>query len=222
MFVAGINKLKTRARPKPKTKTPASSTATPIVGAKSDLSRQRRKSTASAHTDLTGVTAVGSNQATSGTYNEEGGSGSVPAHFEPVPHNINICTVAKTTHRHVMNPNDRASYRVIEKLDKGATIAAITLLRPPMDFLLALTRGFKNAPKLYGDDTVRSKNNVYNFQSGVSTASRELCLGCFDGITGLVTQPYRAAAKHGLRGFPAGFGKGIGGLILKPSAGRRI
>jgi hypothetical protein len=108
-----------------------------------------------------------------------------------------------------MNPNDRAGYRVIEKIDKGATVATIAVLRPPMDFLLALTRGFKNAPKLYGDDTVCSTNNVYNFKSGVATASRDLGLGCFDGVTGLVTQPYRGATKHGLRGFPAGVGKGI-------------
>jgi hypothetical protein len=121
-----------------------------------------------------------------------------------------------------MNPNDRASYRVIEKIDKGATVAAITVLRPPMDIFLAITRGFKNAPKLYGDDTVRPTNNVYNFKSGVATASRELGLGCFDGVTGLVTQPYRGATKHGPRGFPAGVGKGIGGLILKPSAGKRL
>ena len=91
-----------------------------------------------------------------------------------------------------------------------------------MDFLLALTRGFKNTPKLYGDDTVRSTNNVCNFKSGVMTASRELGLACFDGAMGLVTQPYRGAAKHGPRGFTVGVGKGIGGFILKPSAGRRL
>jgi hypothetical protein len=221
MFVAGIDKLKTRVSIKPKSKSPASTSVTPTKNAKSDLSEQRI-STASAHTNLTGATAAEGNQACSGTYNEERGPGSAPASFELVPHNINICTVAKTTHRHLMNPSDTAGYSIIEKIDKGATVAAITLLRPPMDFLLALTRGFKNAPKLYGDDTVRSNNNVYNFKSGVTTASRELGLGCFDGITGLVTQPYRGAANHGLKGFPAGVGKGIGGLILKPGAGKRV
>ena len=222
MFVGGIDKLKTKVGKKPKNTTPASTPATPAMSSRSDPSKPRRQSTASTYTNLTGGTAVGGNQARDGTDNEECGSGSIPASSEPVPHSINVCTVAKTTHRHLMNPHDRASYKLIEKIDKGTTVAAITVLRPPMDFFLALTRGFKNAPKLYGDDTVRPTNNVYNFKSGVATASRELGLACFDGVTGLVTQPYREATKHGPRGFPAGVGKGIGGLILKPSSGKRL
>jgi hypothetical protein len=41
----------------------------------------------------------------------------------------------------------------------------------------------------------------------------------YDGITGLVTQPLRGAEKEGAAGLIKGIGKGIGGLILKPSAG---
>lgn len=41
----------------------------------------------------------------------------------------------------------------------------------------------------------------------------------YDGITGLVTQPLRGAKKEGAVGAIKGFGKGIGGLVLKPSAG---
>jgi hypothetical protein len=42
----------------------------------------------------------------------------------------------------------------------------------------------------------------------------------YDGITGLVTQPMRGAEKEGAAGLIKGIGKGIGGLILKPGAGR--
>ncbi len=42
----------------------------------------------------------------------------------------------------------------------------------------------------------------------------------YDGITGLVTQPLRGAEKEGAAGLVKGIGKGIGGLILKPGAGK--
>lgn len=41
----------------------------------------------------------------------------------------------------------------------------------------------------------------------------------FDGISGIVTQPIEGAKKEGVAGFIKGFGKGIGGIVLKPSAG---
>ena len=41
----------------------------------------------------------------------------------------------------------------------------------------------------------------------------------FDGITGLLTQPLKGAQTEGAAGLVKGFGKGIGGLILKPGAG---
>lgn len=44
--------------------------------------------------------------------------------------------------------------------------------------------------------------------------------GLFDGITGLVTQPIEGAKKEGAAGFVKGFGKGIGGVVLKPGAGK--
>lgn len=43
----------------------------------------------------------------------------------------------------------------------------------------------------------------------------------YDGISGLVTQPYKAR-NEGSAGIMKGIGKGIGGLIFKPGAGMRI
>lgn len=92
-------------------------------------------------------------------------------------------------------------------------------LKSPMDFTLGLARGFHNAPKLYGDDTVRPQEKVTDFQSGLKAAGREFRYGMFDGITGLVTQPLRGAEKEGTAGLLKGIGKGIAGVVLKPGAG---
>ncbi|OJD14916.1 hypothetical protein AJ78_04775 [Emergomyces pasteurianus Ep9510] len=91
-------------------------------------------------------------------------------------------------------------------------------LKSPMDFALGVSKGFHNAPKLYGDTTVRDTPKVTGFHSGLKAAGKELGYGFYDGISGLVTQPL-AGVKDGASGLVKGFGKGIGGLILKPGAG---
>ncbi|EQL34730.1 hypothetical protein, variant 1 [Blastomyces dermatitidis ATCC 26199] len=91
-------------------------------------------------------------------------------------------------------------------------------LKSPMGFSLGVAKGFHNAPKLYGDTTVRESPKVTGFHSGLKAAGKELGYGFYDGISGLVTQPL-AGAKDGVGGMVKGFGKGIGGLILKPGAG---
>jgi UDP:flavonoid glycosyltransferase YjiC (YdhE family) len=91
-------------------------------------------------------------------------------------------------------------------------------LSSPMDFTMGLTKGFHNAPKLYGDETVRKPDQVTDFKSGVKAATKEFGYGMYDGITGLVTHPIRGAAKEGTAGFFKGIGKGIGGIALKPGA----
>lgn len=45
-------------------------------------------------------------------------------------------------------------------------------LRSPLDFTLGLARGFHNAPKLYGDESVRQAEKVTDFQSGLKAASK--------------------------------------------------
>lgn len=91
-------------------------------------------------------------------------------------------------------------------------------LSSPMDFTMGLARGFHNAPKLYGDETVRKAEPVTDFRSGVKAATKEFGYGMYDGITGLVTQPMKGARKDGAAGFIKGIGKGIGGIALKPGA----
>lgn len=103
---------------------------------------------------------------------------------------------------------------------KGVSRIVGTGMKSPMNFCMGLARGFRNAPRLYNDDTVRQTEKVTDFASGLRVAGKEFGLGFYDGISGLVTQPLKGAEKEGGAGFLKGFGKGIGGLILKPAAGR--
>jgi UDP:flavonoid glycosyltransferase YjiC (YdhE family) len=102
---------------------------------------------------------------------------------------------------------------------KGVSRIMSAGIKSPMDFTMALAKGFHNAPKLYGDDTVRPAERITGVQSGFKAAGKEFHYGFYDGITGLVTQPLKGAEKEGAAGFFKGAAKGIGGLLLKPAAG---
>ena len=45
-------------------------------------------------------------------------------------------------------------------------------LKSPLDFTLGIAKGFHNAPKLYGDQSVRQADKVTDFQSGLKAAGR--------------------------------------------------
>jgi len=87
-----------------------------------------------------------------------------------------------------------------------------------MDISLALAQGFHNAPRLYGDSTVRAPPRISGIQSGLRAAGSAFAFGVYDGVTGLVLQPYNGARDNGARGLVQGVGKGIGGFVLKDIA----
>ena len=90
----------------------------------------------------------------------------------------------------------------------------------PIDISNALALGFRNAPRLYGDQTVRPPpHNITGVRSGFRAAGSEFCLGFYDGVAGLFRLPYEDIKQDGPIGLATGFGKGIGGLILKPMSG---
>ena len=45
-------------------------------------------------------------------------------------------------------------------------------LKSPMNFALGISKGFHNAPKLYGDKTVREVDKVTGFHSGLKAAGK--------------------------------------------------
>ncbi|KAI1209600.1 glycosyltransferase family 1 protein [Annulohypoxylon truncatum] len=118
------------------------------------------------------------------------------------------------------SPNLLSNENFESAIGAGKSINNIvaTGMKSPMNFCLGLARGFRNAPTLYNDDTVRPAEKVTDFASGLKIAGKEFGFGMFDGITGLVTQPIRGAEKEGAMGALKGFSKGIGGLVFKPAA----
>ena len=49
-------------------------------------------------------------------------------------------------------------------------------LKSPMDFTLGIARGFHNAPKLYGDESVRPSEKITGIQSGLRAAGKVFSL----------------------------------------------
>ncbi|EEA22134.1 conserved hypothetical protein [Talaromyces marneffei ATCC 18224] len=103
-------------------------------------------------------------------------------------------------------------------MSKGAGRFVKAIVKAPVDLSVNFTRGFHNIPKLWGDDTVRPQERVSDLRSGAKAVGREFGFGWYDGITGMVTHPWKGAQKEGASGFVKGVGKGIGGFIAKPSA----
>ncbi|KAL8669003.1 MAG: hypothetical protein Q9224_007761, partial [Gallowayella concinna] len=100
----------------------------------------------------------------------------------------------------------------------GLAKSGEALARVPMNLSLAIAQGFHNAPRLYGDTTVRTPMRITGIKSGLRAAGDELVFGVYDGVTGLWLQPYRGARDHGALGLVQGVGKGFGGFILKDLA----
>jgi hypothetical protein len=84
-----------------------------------------------------------------------------------------------------------------------------------MDLSLAVAQGFHNAPRLYGDQTVRKPTRITGMKSGLKAAGEEFVFGIYDGVTGVVVQPYTGARDRGAIGFIKGVGMGLTGFVLK-------
>ncbi|KAI9820095.1 MAG: hypothetical protein M1832_003802 [Thelocarpon impressellum] len=122
------------------------------------------------------------------------------------------------SHTRSDSPTGTVTLDTVVGATKGVGRIVSAGLKSPMDFTLALARGFHNAPKLYGDETVRPADKVTGIHSGLKAAGKEFGYGFFDGISGLVMQPIKGAKDEGAAGFVKGIGKGLGGVVLKPGA----
>ncbi|OAA62047.1 udp-transferase [Niveomyces insectorum RCEF 264] len=115
---------------------------------------------------------------------------------------------------------DDGSFEVaFATVGESVSKSAVALAMAPIDLYFALCQGFHNAPRLYGDDTVRPAPRVTGIKSGLRAARDEFVFGVYDGVTGLVRLPLRAAREHGgLDGFARGVGMGLMGFVLKDIA----
>lgn len=104
----------------------------------------------------------------------------------------------------------------VDQVAEGVGKSAQAIASAPIDLSIALAQGFHNAPRLYGDDTVRRPTRVTGIRSGLRAARSEFAFGIYDAWTGVVRLPYRGA-RHGggVEGFAKGVGMGVTGFGLK-------
>ncbi|KAF2140048.1 glycosyltransferase family 1 protein [Aplosporella prunicola CBS 121167] len=117
------------------------------------------------------------------------------------------------------NPNARSHFDVESALQTGKGLGRIAQAgaKAPVDVMMGLSKGFHNASRLYGEEP-RQVEKVTGLSSGLKVATREFGQGLFEGISGLVTQPYKGAKADGPGGFVKGMAKGFAGVVLKPQA----
>ena len=123
-----------------------------------------------------------------------------------------------TTLSRISEPEEELADELGREAAFGFRKTGHAIARFPMNLTLAVTQGFHNAPRLYGDETVRRPPRVTGFHSGTRAGRDELVYGVMDGVTGLFTQPYNGAKNNGFVGAVRGVGFGIGGFVLKDIA----
>lgn len=135
----------------------------------------------------------------------------VPVHDGGDPERASLST-ATTPGTH-----DESGYA--DEVGRGALDSARAIASAPVDLSVALAQGFHNAPRLYGDDTVRRPYRVTGYRSGLRAARGEFAMSIYDAWTGLVRLPVRGAKNGGgVKGFTKGVGMGLTGLVLKDLA----
>ncbi|CAJ2510264.1 Uu.00g061640.m01.CDS01 [Anthostomella pinea] len=115
-------------------------------------------------------------------------------------------------------PLEPAQDEYFHDVQEGVGRSGRALVRAPVDLTLAIAQGFHNAPRLYGDETVRRPTRVTGIKSGLRAAGSEFMYGIYDGVTGIVRLPYRGAKEDGVEGAVAGVGMGLMGFVLKDLA----
>ena len=79
---------------------------------------------------------------------------------------------SRTPIRETSPPGSHISLEAALSAGKGVGRIVGAGLKSPMDFTLGLARGFHNAPKLYGDESVRTPEKITGFQSGLKAAGK--------------------------------------------------
>lgn len=124
----------------------------------------------------------------------------------------------ESTISNLTQPEDWLAEEFAQEAGHGFRKTGTAILKSPMNFAVAVTQGFHNAPRLYGDETVRRPRRITGFHSGLRAGRDEFVYGIHDGVTGLWRQPIDGAKDGGLLGGLRGFGMGIGGFVLKDIA----
>ena len=88
-------------------------------------------------------------------------------------------------------------------------------------FINRISSGLRAAPEVltFSDKKEHKTKNPKNIASGLGYGGIALAKGIFSGVTGIVTEPYKGAKKDGLKGSVKGLGRGLIGVVAKPTAG---
>ncbi|SMR43651.1 unnamed protein product [Zymoseptoria tritici ST99CH_3D1] len=118
------------------------------------------------------------------------------------------------------DPAEPLAQEVAGDFRTGIISSGAALLTMPLNIHVAVAQGFHNAPRLWGDSTVRKPVRITGFKSGVVAARKELTYGIYDAWTGVVMQPVHGwkdgdTATAKFSGAGTGVGKGLGGFVLK-------
>ncbi|ROV89888.1 hypothetical protein VSDG_08225 [Cytospora chrysosperma] len=117
---------------------------------------------------------------------------------------------------HTTETEGSTDWEYMNQVTEGVGRSAAALASAPIDLSVALAQGFHNAPRLYGDDTVRRPARVTGIHSGLRAARSEFLYGIYDAWTGVVRHPARGARNGGgVKGFAKGVGVGVTGWALK-------
>lgn len=97
--------------------------------------------------------------------------------------------------------------------------AGVTVKGFLVDVPVAFTEGFRNTPKLYGEK-VPDHAPVTDWKSGIKVAATTFVHQMAEGVTDILVQPVKGAAKDGVIGLGVGLGKGSLQALTKPAAGK--
>jgi hypothetical protein len=82
----------------------------------------------------------------------------------------------------------------------------------------AFTEGFRNMPRLYGEE-VPDYGEIHDWKSGMVVGAKSVVFGLADGLSGLAILPYKGAQTEGAWGATKGVAKGLAGLGTKTFTG---
>lgn len=86
-----------------------------------------------------------------------------------------------------------------------------------VDLPMAAADGFRNVPKLYGEE-VKDREAIRDWKSGGIVAGKTFATGMWDGVSDIWKQPIEGHRKGGAWGATKGVGKGLVGFYAKCAA----
>ncbi|KAF9262252.1 glycosyltransferase family 1 protein [Marasmius fiardii PR-910] len=101
---------------------------------------------------------------------------------------------------------------------QGLIETTTAIPRGTMMTFSSIHKGLHNLPELYGSE-VRQEGKVRDLSSGLLEGGKGFVYSLYDGLTGLVTEPYKGAQKEGVVGTVKGVARGVANLYIRPFAG---